>query len=72
MVQSTDRTEGAVFLPTTKLLAALEHFGGDKLLEPRKEYGPRPSVVITDNDRSLQNGLCLALHGFRYVMASAL
>ena len=67
MVQSTDRTEGAVLLPTTKLMDALERLGGDKLLEARPQHGTHPSVVITDNDRSLQNGMCRALHGLRLV-----
>ena len=68
MVQSTDRTEGAVYLPASKLVDAIEHLGGDKLIGARQEQGGRPSVCITDNDSSLQNGLCRAFHGFRFVL----
>jgi hypothetical protein len=73
MVQSTDRTVGAVLLPTTKLMDALERLGGDKLMDARpKHNGSRPCVVITDNDRSLQNGMCRAFHGFRCVISVTL
>jgi hypothetical protein len=69
MVQTTDRSETAVKEPISTVVEAML-FNNKTLLEKeRPMYGGRPSLIITDHDKSELNGLCYGLHRIRLVLA---
>jgi hypothetical protein len=63
----TEKTEQAIRGPAGKLLSNMLLVKPD-LKELRPLYDSRPTVIFTDQDKALMNGLCHAFNGFSYVL----